>query len=282
MEKVCSKCGEKLDLNLFGKKKSSKDGLSPWCKRCCKISNSKSYLENKEVILKQQKQKYLGLHPKEEIKKGFKKCGSCKEVKPMTLEYFGKALSNKDGFKNTCKECRKQKEYNNKIEYIHKISKIYYKENRIEIEKKTKLYRLKNIVKIQNYKKEYYETNKIYIKENVRKNAMNRRHIDIDYKLLCYYRTRIYKALKGKDKSKTTKELIGCSIEELKKYLENQFVEGMTWENYGEWHVDHIKPCASFNFSNEYEQKECFNYTNLQPLWAIDNLRKSDTYNKLD
>ena len=74
-------------------------------------------------------------------------------------------------------------------------------------------------------------------------------------------------------------ELVGCTIEELKIYLEKQFKEGMTWENRGiVWHIDHIKPISKFDLTNEEEQKKCFHYTNLQPLFAIDNLRKSNKY----
>ena len=73
-------------------------------------------------------------------------------------------------------------------------------------------------------------------------------------------------------------KLVGCNSKELKEHLESQFIEGMNWNNYGEWHVDHIKPCAAFDLSDPIQQKECFNYTNLQPLWAKDNIRKSDKY----
>ena len=64
----------------------------------------------------------------------------------------------------------------------------------------------------------------------------------------------------------------------LQCYLEGKFTEGMTWENHGKWHIDHIKPCCSFNLEDEEEQKKCFHYTNLQPLWATDNLVKSGKY----
>ena len=73
-------------------------------------------------------------------------------------------------------------------------------------------------------------------------------------------------------------ELIGCTREKLIEHLENQFLPGMSWENYGKWHVDHIKPCSMFDFTDLEEQKRCFHYSNLQPLWAKDNLSKQDRY----
>jgi hypothetical protein len=71
-----------------------------------------------------------------------------------------------------------------------------------------------------------------------------------------------------------TIKLVGCSANQLKQYLEAAFVSGMNWGNYGQWHVDHIKPCASFNLTQPEQQLACFHYTNLQPLWGPDNLRK--------
>ena len=73
-------------------------------------------------------------------------------------------------------------------------------------------------------------------------------------------------------------ELTGCSKNDLLKHLESKFTEGMTFENYGEWHIDHIRPCASFNLEDPEEQKKCFHWTNLQPLWALDNIRKGDKW----
>jgi hypothetical protein len=73
-------------------------------------------------------------------------------------------------------------------------------------------------------------------------------------------------------------EVIGCSPEKLVLYLESKWTEGMSWDNYGVhgWHIDHIKPCASFDLSIKEEQQKCFHYTNLQPLWAMDNYKKHD------
>jgi hypothetical protein len=98
----------------------------------------------------------------------------------------------------------------------------------------------------------------------------------INSKISANLRIRVYKALKQNNKSLKTLELLGCTIEFFKEYLESKFLFGMSWENYGVygWHIDHIKPCASFDLSDPKQQQECFHYTNLQPLWAIDNLKK--------
>jgi hypothetical protein len=105
---------------------------------------------------------------------------------------------------------------------------------------------------------------------------------DVGIKLANISRTRIWIALKrqGLDKNNSTMELIGCSKEELIKHLESQFIEGMTWENWSlnGWHIDHIRPISSFDLSDPAQAKECFHYSNLQPLWAIDNLKKSDLW----
>jgi hypothetical protein len=76
------------------------------------------------------------------------------------------------------------------------------------------------------------------------------------------------------EKTGKTMELVGCSKDDLLVHLESKFTEGMTWENYGKWHIDHIRPCASFNLEDREEQKRCFHWTNLQPLWAQYNIRK--------
>jgi hypothetical protein len=101
-----------------------------------------------------------------------------------------------------------------------------------------------------------------------------KRKKDINFKILDNLRSRIFDALKNSTKSARTLELIGCSIKFLKKYLKSRFVKGMSWKNYGLWHIDHIKPCAKFNLSKPEEQKKCFHYINLQPLWAFDNMSK--------
>ncbi|MBC8306033.1 MAG: hypothetical protein H8E55_61010 [Pelagibacterales bacterium] len=105
---------------------------------------------------------------------------------------------------------------------------------------------------------------------------LERRKKDPAFKILTILRGRIRQALKGYNKSNLTVKLLGCRIEEFWIHLEKKFTKDMTRENHGEWHVDHIIPCASFDLSKPEEQAKCFHYTNLQPLWAMDNLKKGD------
>ena len=101
-------------------------------------------------------------------------------------------------------------------------------------------------------------------------------NLDVKNKIYGNQSRRQYKCIKrqGALKAGSTAELLGCNKNELASHLETQFTEGMSWDNYGKWHIDHIKPIVSFDLTDPRQQKECFNYTNLQPLWAEDNLRK--------
>jgi hypothetical protein len=135
--------------------------------------------------------------------------------------------------------------------------------------------------------KKYRIKNWEKIKQRQNKYRKNRRNNDVNFKITCCLRWKIWDALKGNSKSFSIIELLGCSIKQLKKHLESQFKPNMTWDNWGrgdkgkgmkEWHIDHIKPCSKFDLSNPEEQKKCFNYKNLQPLWARKNIIKSNKY----
>ena len=119
---------------------------------------------------------------------------------------------------------------------------------------------------------------KSYNKDRHRNYMRMRYQKDLDFRLRNALRSRIRQAIirDSGEKSLKTTELIGCSVKELKQHLEAQFADGMSWDNYGEWHIDHIIPCASFDLTDEQEQRECFHYTNLQPLWGVDNIKKGD------
>ena len=112
--------------------------------------------------------------------------------------------------------------------------------------------------------------------------AARKRKNDLDFRLKLNLRSRVRTAIKKDSKFGKTFELIGCSVEELKMHIESQWEEGMSWENWGvykdngytTWQIDHIIPCASFDFKKEDEQRKCFHYTNSQPLWAAENNKK--------
>ena len=106
---------------------------------------------------------------------------------------------------------------------------------------------------------------------------IKRKKHDVEFRIAKNIRSRVSKAIKLDIKRGSSIDDLGCSIEFLKKYLESKFTEGMTWDTYGHkgWHVDHIIPLISFNLSDPEEFKKACHYTNLQPLWAIDNLKKN-------
>jgi hypothetical protein len=132
----------------------------------------------------------------------------------------------------------------------------------------------KNPLDKKNHNKKYYLKNKKYLNKKTLLKYNIKYNSDHNFRLLRLLRSRVLDALKGKSKSKKTKELIGISIEGLVKYLENKFKPGMNWKKKGLIHIDHIIPCSSFDLSDPKQQAKCFHYTNLQPLWAHENLSK--------
>jgi hypothetical protein len=206
---------------------------------------------------------------------GLKVCATCGVEKP--IEEFGKNSKSVDGLRYSCKECRRS-EYIESAEIKKAQSKERYYSKRAEIGVKNKQYKNDHAEWYREYAKKYYQANKDKIKERVKNNHYAKMETDLEYKIRQRCRTRLYNAVKGHVKSARTRELIGCDVEFLMKRLEAQFTEGMTWDNYGEWHIDHIRPCASFDLTKEVEQRECFNYKNLQPLWAEQNHRKHSKY----
>ena len=120
-------------------------------------------------------------------------------------------------------------------------------------------------------------------REKINQKNTQRLRTDFTFRFRSYASRDIGRALKaqGLKKSLKTMDLIGCTIAELRVHLESKFLHGMSWDNYGirGWSIDHIKPCASFDLSKHEEQRACFHYTNLQPLWTKDNIKKSSYYN---
>lgn len=194
-----------------------------------------------------------------------KECSNCKEKKPYSD--FHKHKSNNDGLAYKCKDC---------------IKSTYEEKNKDSIEAKNKKIaqnaeRRKTAEYIEARRKRHRASDRRRIKAR-REYSRKKRSSDPLYKLGITIRGRIHKAIKKNSKSSSTRDLLGCSIKHVRKHLESQFKDGMTWNNHGinGWHIDHIIPCASFDLSDPLQQKKCFHYTNLQPLWAIENLIKSN------
>jgi hypothetical protein len=122
--------------------------------------------------------------------------------------------------------------------------------------------------------REYYKKNRNRILETAAARTRQRPGLRLAKAARC----RVWNLIKrtGKAKTKRTFDLIGCSHQFLMSWLQSKFTDGMTWDNYGEWEVDHIVPCASFDLSREDHQRACFHYTNMQPLWKRENRIKHD------
>lgn len=188
------------------------------------------------------------------------KCNKCNLIKSEKDFYKCKACKN--GYVKDCKKCRSE------------YAKKYRELNKTNITKQQKEYRNKNKDKIKKRNKKYRENNKERIRFIRRQYKKMKWETDPLFKLKETYRSRIYAAFKVKywNKGNTTKDILGIDYIELFKYIENKFTDNMSWDNQGEWHIDHIIPLSSANTKEELI-KLC-HYTNLQPLWAEDNLKK--------
>lgn len=175
-----------------------------------------------------------------------------------------------------CKDCRR--EYRNKRERDAErvlIRKQRRNSKSSEISDSQKRYYIKNRDVILKRVREYRKNNRDKINSYIK----NKKKTNILFYITSILRRRMAKVIaEAKSvKSENTAELLGCDIKTLKDWLESKFLPGMTWDNRGDaWHIDHIIPCASFDLTKPDEQKACFHYTNLQPLWATDNIKKSD------
>jgi hypothetical protein len=158
--------------------------------------------------------------------------------------------------------------------------KKYREKNKEKLSKKHKDWYENNKEKWNEYIKEYREKNRDKIKQLKRNYEKTRKTNDPLYKLISNFRTAIYQVLKENrvDKNQSYFDVLQYTPEQLIVNLEKQFTEGITWENYGEWHVDHKLPISSFNIQKmgDSEFMKCWSLENLQPMWGEENIRKSN------
>ena len=191
-----------------------------------------------------------------------KRCNTCLDYKNSNC--FAKNRSKPDGLVGRCRSC--QSEYDRKRRALDP-----------ETEKlRSRMWRARNQEKVRTNNREWRATNWEKIKQKRREYYATRKN-DPRFKLAKNLRTRISGLLKGRFKPGSSVLWLGCSLDHLKKHLESKFKPGMSWDNYGikGWHVDHVIPLARFELADPEQFARACHYMNLQPMWAIDNIKKS-------
>jgi len=246
--KICYNCKIKKSLTEFYRDKGLKDGYKGECKQCGKRYPSK----NKKLLLTPAEYNEYLKHCRKKVSAYYQK--NKEHVRKVALAWRNK---NKD--------------------YVNARTREYFKNNAEAREKRKKISKeYHGRPEIKERQKALYYANREKIMAQHTIWCRNRRKTNMEYRLIDSLRGRLNSALRKRNvvKLETTMKLVGCSMPELIKYLENKFKPGMSWKNREKWHIDHIIPCISFDLSKLENQQKCFHYTNLQPLWAHENYSK--------
>lgn len=205
---------------------------------------------------------------------------------------MSKDRTKKTGYSSYCRLCSATKRRNRRNrdkEASRQKERAWYQRNALRLREQKKNWASANRDKVNSYKRKcrsrnliayqlrerlYRVTAKEQITKRMRDYSRKRKQSDIQYRISCNLRTRLAQAVRRGFKAGSAVRLLGCSIQEFKIYFERKFTEGMTWDNYGEWHIDHIKPLSKFDLSDKEQIKKACHFSNLQPLWATDNLHK--------
>ena len=197
-----------------------------------------------------------------------KKCSKCKENLPLSMFYVQNGRPS-----SYCKKCEREyhREYQKSSKYREWVRN-YRKNSRSGKDKRNEYQRSE---KYKIWKRNWRKSELQKAKEKEYRNSEKHKEW-VKNNLGSKLRSRLNSAIRGGQKSGSAVDDLGCSIENLKLYLESKFQEGMTWDNRGKhgWHIDHIKPLSSFDLTDREQFLKAVNYTNLQPLWAKDNLTK--------
>lgn len=260
IKKNCSRCKQLLPFDCFYKNKSKKHGLESCCKGCTKQYNKQYYHNHKEENSKRGKE-YRRSHKEELIEYDKQRYPNRRErvLEQKRRHYSALSQERKEEITK-----RKKQRYQDDRERILEQKRQYAQSHKKEIAEKNKKYNQNHKEKINGYRNRKYKESPKF-----RLNIMIGRAI-------C-------RALKIKNISKANRHwesLVNFTLEELINHLESLFHTGMTWENQGKWHIDHIKPISLFDFKgvDDPEFKKCWSLENLQPLWAEENIKKSNKY----
>jgi hypothetical protein len=212
-----------------------------------------------------------------------KKCKACKELKPLSEFRLNRTM--RDGHRSSCKSC--DKEYGRcwrvkNLERTREYDRQYKTENPEKIKEKNLRYRIKNSEKIKEKKRRYRIKNSEKEKERLRR-ARKKYRATLKGALRHAISNAVGRSFKKDSKAgRSWEELVGYTINDLKKHLEKRFQPGMSWGNYGKWHIDHEIPISVFNFETPEDSdfKLCWSLKNLQPMWAKENISKSNKLSK--
>jgi hypothetical protein len=276
--KTCGECGLLKPLSDFSTKGRAKSGAwkhSAKCKPCVRQAAKSPkrrraanhyYARNRQTMLVAAKESYQRHKKKRVAQKAHYRDKNREKIR----QWFAKKRAENPEYWSAhkrasyAKHAEKWRQY--RREYVRKFPDKVRETNRKQLEKRYAS------GKAQAYSKQYRQKNQAKLRAHER----NYRKTDINRNISMKLRTRIRTALRLNQKSESTEKLLGCTISELAVHLQSRFEQGMNWEKFlaGEIHIDHIVPCILFELSLPEEQAECFHFSNLQPLWATDNLRK--------
>ena len=244
MSKICNKCHVEKPLTEFYKDTSLKCGYRGQCKLCVNPGTG----ANSTISLT-----------------SIRTCNTCNLIKPITEYHKGKR--NPGGFCSECKQCSHHRQKLSKQVRRSLTSTVRCKQ--LTSDNNTMTKNTKYVVRTLEERKQLRN-----------KRRRERYKSNIHFRMSVVLRQRAKNAILGRHKKTSALKLVGCTLQFLKNWIEYQFTEGMTWDNFGEWQLDHVKPCAMFDLSDISNQLECFNWKNVRPMWAKENAKKSDAINK--
>lgn len=270
--KTCNRCNVERPIADFNIQSTNKDGLRHQCKTCCEEIKLVRVGPDREQHKIETEAKRVARRI-EARAKPTKVCKVCSIKKPREDYHDNEALV--DGKCSWCKTCESEK------------NRLYTLENPDVVKEQKKRWAKANPEKVQGYRRKHQEAvnelnaawkeaNPDKVREYNREYMKRKRRTDNQYKLAMNIRGRVRSALKKGRKWASTEKLLGCSWAEFEAYYGSLFTDGMTWEKVrsGEVHMDHIMPCCLFDLTKVEEQFKCFHYSNLRPMWPVENKKK--------
>ena len=261
MTRVCKKCGIEKELEEFELDSRKKYGRTNRCRDCAREYKRLNAIKHHDRRLEELR-KWREANPEE-----------------YKARKHAEYLRHKDKYNASSKRW-----YQENKELVREQGKRWRAENKEWKAERDRAYRLNNPERCKAIQRKWYKDNKEYADNKNNLYCIKRRREDEGFNIIHRLRSRVRSAIKDNSKSDRTENLLGCTVEFLRGWLEAQFTDGMTWEAFldGKIHIDHIRPCASFDLTDPIQQRICFNYRNLQPLWAVDNMQKHNKWDSSD